>query len=548
MSKLSATRPRSWIRIAALVGVVALAVALRFYGLRWGLPGSLHSYSYHPDEFLTLGAAFGAVYLGRSLNPGLFNYPSLYIYAAALAIAVALGYGMEPDGASIYLCARVVTAAMGVAAVAITYWAGRALFGVAAGLVGALILCVAPLHVQHSHFATVDVPSTFFVAAALGFAGMVLKRGAWRDYVLGGAIAGLAAGTKYNAGFVILAVIAAHFMREKPGWGALRSGRLWTAFACAAAAFLVSTPGAVLYAPSFLYGLTYEMRHAATGHGLVFAGTGSGFVYTFASSLWYGLGPGLAMLFAAAVVWAIARRDRAALVVLAFALPYYALVSVSQVRFARYALPLLPTAALLTGWLAHDVWLRLSRWSVPTSRWVWAAACALAVAQALVNAVTLDRLFTAPDPRDQAARWISAHVREGASVGVVEVPWFYSPPLARNLGFGTLDQRREAAGDTPYELIIFDDCAAQGEWFSDGDPPRWVVLSDFETSDAERLRGSLDLLSADDRSRVIRILRDVELIRKHYTERARFGDVLEKRVPHDMRYVSPVITIYETRQ
>ncbi len=170
--------------------IILLAGALRFYGLRWGLPNSLHSYSYHPDEFMTVGAAFGQIYAHHSLNPGFYNYPSVYIYLSALASAMAAGYHSPVNNANIYLFARVVAVLMGTAAAGVTYWAGRKLFGPVVGLLAALAMCMAPLHVQHSHFATVDVPSTLFVAAALGFAGLVLKRGDWRDYILGGVMAG----------------------------------------------------------------------------------------------------------------------------------------------------------------------------------------------------------------------------------------------------------------------------------------------------------------------------------------------------------------------
>ena len=54
--------------------------------------------------------------------------------------------------------------------------------------------------------------------------------------------------------------------------------------------------------------------------------------------------PALAILFVGAAVYGVYRLDRRALTILAFALPYYALISISQVRFARYSLPLFPAA------------------------------------------------------------------------------------------------------------------------------------------------------------------------------------------------------------
>ena len=535
-------------RTAALVVIAAGALALRFRGLGWGLPNELHDYSYHPDEFLTVGAAFGMIYLRHSWNPGFYNYPSFYLYLSALAIALALGYGAGPAPAAIYLCARVVTALMGTAAVAATWWAGRTLFGEAVGLLAALVIAVAPLHVQHSHFATVDVPSTFFVALALGFAGVVLNSGSRRGYLLGGLAAGLAAGTKYNAGLVLLAVIAAHFLRE--GWtpGSLRSGRFWGAIGCALGAFIVSTPGSVLASEQFLRGIAYEMRHAAEGHGLVFAGTGNGFVYTFTSSLVYGLGAETAVIFLLSVLYSLWRRDKAALVILAFVVPYYALISTSHVRFARYALPLFPAAALVVGRLAWE-----SR-HLPAAAgfgrklvgWAFLAFCCLALLQTGLSTRFLLGLFDPPDPRDEAARWVGRRVPRGGTIGFIDWPWFYSPPLSKDLGFGTLPQRQEAARKAPYRLVVLNwDPTARKT------APEWIIVSDFEVEDALRLQGNTRL-SAKDRAQVERVLSNLDWIKKHYAVRTYYGGPTHAhgrpRYPHDMRYPDPAITIYQRRK
>ena len=533
--------------MAALVLILAGAAALRFWGLRWGLPNELHDYSYHPDEFLTIGAAFGMIYLGRTWNPHFYNYPSLYIYLSALAIAVGLGYGASPAPATIYLCARVMTALMGTAAVAATWWAGRTLFGEGVGLLAALEICVAPLHVQHSHFATVDVPSTLFVALALGSAGLILKNGSRRDYLLGGAMAGLAAGTKYNAGLVLLSVVAAHFLRE--GWklGSLKSGRLWGGIGCALGAFVISTPGSVLAASQFVHGLTYEMHHAAEGHGLVFAGTGNGFVYTFASSLWYGLGPGLAALFALAVLWALWRRDKQALAILAFVVPYYALVSLSNVRFARYAMPLFPAVAVLIAHLVCDRCSRL-RASMPlrlVGLLLWVVACTSAVICSLAYAFLLDLSLVASDPRDQAARWIFSHVPRGSTIGVLDWPWFYSPPLTKDLGFGTLPQREQAALNAPYRIVLIRSVLH-------GVPtPDWAMAADYEAEDAVRLFENRSI-SGRDRKEVDRIAVELNWIEHRYKRRAVFWGALRSlgwlNAPHDMRYPDPAISILERRR
>ncbi len=520
---------------------------LRVWGLRWGLPNSLHNYSYHPDEFLIATAAFGSIYVGRGLNPRIYTYPSLYIYLSALAMAVGFGYGAAPALANVYLAARVVTVISAAAAVGATYWAGEVLFGRAAGLLAALVIAIAPLHVQHSHFGTVDVPSTLFVALALGYSGLILKRGEWRDYALAGVMSGLAAGTKYNAGLVILAPAATWLLADRKTEQSRHLLKAVCTVGCTLAGFVVSTPGSILWWREFSGGVFYEMRHAATGHGLVFAGTGNGFVYTLASSLRYGLGPALAALFVVSVVWALLRRDRRALMLLAFAVPYYVLISMSQVRFARYTLPLFPAVAVLVGWLITD-WYRVFGERGSLLRLIWAGMMGLALLSTLGYSAALDSLFSAPDPRDQAAEWIFEHVEKGETIGVPEVPWFYSPPLAKSLGFGTLPQREEAARKTPYQLVVFSESEEPSSWWTH-DRPKWVVVSDYETRDALRLRRESSI-SEEDRASVRRTLGDLDIVRNHYGQAVTFGpsSVWARELPHDMRYQSPTITIYRLRR
>ena len=73
----------------------------------------------------------------------------------------------------------------------------------------ATLYAVCPLAAQHGHFATVDVPATFWVTAAL-VAALTSRR-----WLLIGILAGLAAATKYNAGLVLLAGVAAWTLSEK---------------------------------------------------------------------------------------------------------------------------------------------------------------------------------------------------------------------------------------------------------------------------------------------------------------------------------------------
>ncbi len=528
-----------WRQRMLLPGILLISAALRFWGLGWGLPDSLRSYSYHPDEFLILGAVGSVLVTGL---PRFYNYPSLFIYLASFAVAISAALGLSQDLHDLYLTARVVSALMGVAAVWVVYWAAKQCWGFSQGIIAAAILCIAPLHVQHSHFATVDVPTTVFVAAVLGFALQVLNRGLWRDYLLCGAMLGFASGTKYNAGLLIGPLLAAHWPGKKDHKSDNR--RLLAAIGVAILAFIISTPAIILATWEFFHGFSYEVTHAASGHGLVFAGTGNGYLYTFTSSLWYGLGPGLAVLLVISAIYALIRYDFKALTILVFVAWYFTVISYSQVRFARYALPLFPAAAMLVAWMICDIWTRLSK------RWQYglAGACAVILLGTMLYTLALDWLFVNPDPRNRAEQWITANIPKGSGIGLIEVPWFYSPPYSANTGFGTLAQREREMRKAPYHLEL----ARHKQYRT----RKWWVVSDYEVDDAIRAAKYSESLTSEQRKEVQRIVDIQQHLDHNYTCRTFKSDLsimgisfgTTRSLPHDMRYPAPTICIYERKK
>ncbi len=206
-----------------LVCILALALALRLWGITWGLPSATHYFSYHPDESVVLETSSLTmnVFAGRLL-PHYYNYPSLQLYLVCFANTLAALFGAVdivpknfavwyPEWAKMYLIGRFLTVGMGVGTVWVTYTLGATLWGRRAGLVAALILAVMPLHAQQSHFLTVDVPATFWVMLSLLWS--VRLAGdypqPWKAVLLAGLFAGLATATKYNMALVILPLLVA---------------------------------------------------------------------------------------------------------------------------------------------------------------------------------------------------------------------------------------------------------------------------------------------------------------------------------------------------
>ena len=542
--------------IPSVIAVIILAAALRLWGIEWGLPTARHYFSYHPDETLVLLAAMKVNPLAGALDPGFYNYGSLYIYLVNIAMFAATLTGMIqlPDDifsnigefAKLYMAGRFVAAALGIATVYLVYTLGRRAYGREVGLLAALFMAITPLHVMHSKFLAVDVPATFFVTLALVFAIRITDGHRLRDYLLSGLFAGLAAGTKYNAGLVILAPIIAHLTTaETRPILRIFSLKLASIPLLAAAGFLIGTPGALLNYDAFSRDFTYEIGHVRIGHGLVFTHTAPGFIHHVTDSLWPGMGLPLLVLAAIGILWAVRRHNAADVALLAFAVAYYIVIGAAQVKFARYTMPLLPVLALL----AARIWVELSahlRSGGAASRFIeriFLVLLILIVGYTTLYAVSLDRMMASKDPRDRAADWIKANIPLGVSICLPTIPWFYTPPLDPYFGLPDARDRYERMEEmTDYILIASRDT----EWdaaFLARESPDYVVMSDYEYGDRKRIH---DKAAAE---YFAMLGRDYRLERRFFDAPSLWGQQIPllRKLPHDMSYASPTILIYSRK-
>lgn len=494
-----------------LLCILAVGLVLRLLGLNWGLPSAEHYHSYHPDEIISLWAANAVNPLVGDFDPGFYNYGSLtFLLLRLLFDGVGVLWPVAADAAPwvlparLHLIGRLWVALLGVGTLPLIFLAGRRMAGRTGGLVAAAVLALMPLHVAHSHYLTVDVPATFWTVAALCAALALLDGPRFRTALLAGALAGLAAATKYNAGLVLLAPLTALVVAAGRGAAApvetpegetstaRQPGLAWRLLravvapgaACSAMAgfaFVLGSPGVLLNTPKFLQDFLYEARHVQEGHGLLFQNTLPGWIYHLTHSLRFGLGMPLLALALVSVVVAIRRRGGADLVLAAWVVPYYLLIGAAEVKFMRYALPLLPPLALWVGAAAAG-WLDGKKWS----RTRTAAGLALITVGfwSLGGATAYTLLFATPDPRDRAAAWVRENVRPGATVGLLSVPWFQHPPLVPwNGGTKTAQSFAQSEPEWEYALVV-------GHWTAArlrDEAPECFILSDLEVRDGLRL-------------------------------------------------------------
>jgi len=415
-------RPSVWVRSigvhrVALTLLLAVALLLRLWGIKQGLP-----YSYNSDEathFVPRAIGF----FGHDLNPHYFLNPPAYSYL--LYIVFELWFGSADtvrhlyttDPTAVFVVARVVAALLGTAAVGFLYLAGARLWGRTVGLVAAAILAFAFLPVFYSHLALNDVPTLAPVTLSLyGIAG-VLRRGRTRDYVISGVGIGLAAATKYTGGVMLLCLLGAAASDATAGSLFASARRLLLAALLAVVAFVIANPYALLDTSAFLSGLGQQASLSA-GPDPVKLGTrpGNGFTYYLWTVTW-GLGwvPALAALGGAVLL--AARRRAGALLVFVPAFVVFTVYMGDQPRyFGRWVMPIFPVVALVAAYGAVELarWLCRRR-GVP----IWIVGTVLAVlllGQSAVADIHNDVVLSRPDTRNLARAWMVKHVPAGSRV------------------------------------------------------------------------------------------------------------------------------------
>lgn len=541
--------------ILIILGIIGIAVILRICGIRWGLPNELHYYSYHPDENMVLAAATKVNILDGHFDPGFYNYGSFYIFIVSIGIVIAtltgwVNLNWENLGANIgqisnlYLTGRIAAVLMGIATIYFVYVLGRKAYGRRAGMLAALFMAILPIHVMHSKFMAVDVPSTMLATVALIFAIRLSEGCRLRDYIFAGLFAGLAAGTKYNAGLVLIAPLVMHLYASKTNpIFRLFDPKLIGMAGCAVIGFIIGTPGVFINQPQFINDFMYEVNHARTGHGLVFTGTGSGYLFHLIHSLLPGMGLPILLLAIAGIIYALKKHKPADIAFFSLIAVYYLIIGAAQVRFARYTIFMLPVLTLFAARITIELYDRLSESKTPSAALSKALTTMLVliIGYTMLYSISLNKVMTSRDTRDTSIAWIRENIPQGASIGLPAIPWYFTPPFYPEMGIPVRAEERlqDAQDFTDYQLVL----SSQDEWdgeYLKRESPDYAVISEFEAIDRLRINDAAAI-------GYYKVLADDYNIKQTFTSRPRLFGIrmpIPVKLPHDMSYPSPEITIY----
>lgn len=534
-------------RLGLLVGALVFAVglAIRGIGIGWGLPNDIRRHSYHPDEPIVWAYAQQIDPIRADFDPGFYNYGTLYLTVLRVATDVVQVYGGSPNVADAddlaqfigrsHLAGRWISALAGAGTALVVFLILKRRTSMLGAAFGGGLLAVGPAHVIHSRFQTVDILATFFIALSLHYALKLVpdedSAYAWspdRSALLAGTFAGLAAGTKYTAALVILSLYFALFvLHRQERW---RRAALGTA--AAAVFFLIATPGVLLNWPKFSADFKYEMGHSASGHGLVFVNTPTGYFLQIVN-LGIGIGFFALLMGGAALLYAAYKRRLWALTVLAFAIPYYLLIGGAEVKFLRYTFPLFVAVALGFGYAIGQARNRgrLYHWLV--------IAGIILVGGALGGTAKYTAWMAQPDPRDQAGRALRSLARTTpTSVGVINDPWFWTAALYKDVAMPRPQWQREGLAEM---AVARDPSVVRFDGIS---RPDYVVISSLESYDLERL-SSVPGLSPDVQSQVDVYKSLKRVIETEYEPFARYGGGSPH--VHDIEYIHPEVKIWKRK-
>ena len=464
--------PVTWIAIA----IMGLALALRLYGIDWGLP-QVYEEAYPLKKAWPMwGWADGESF---TLDPRFFNYPTFYLYLQLLGQAVLYGllwsadkiesaidfqllYTLDPT--PFYLMGRSLTTAFAVATVGLTFMIGKRIAGLAVGSMAAILVALNGFHIAKSQAIEVDIPLTFFVMATGWFAMQIPDSPRLRNYLWAGLLAGLATSTKYSGGLLPLMILLSHVVallrnnrsntvpavavvavaapraaskkrsRQKPrkssevdhepnasrlslaSFFQADTRILWRNLLLAGvvciAALLLTSPYILLDWSAFTDGFSYERTHMKTGHFGLDATP---------AILWYArvmtdqiLGWPLSILALMGLVWVVAVQRRAWAAILAiFPLVYILILSSWSMKAARYIMPVLPIACLMASVLISQILQRLTRLT-PSLRAVAAAVLVVAIALPAMAEYQSVLRRARGDTRTVSRQWILDNIPAGA--------------------------------------------------------------------------------------------------------------------------------------
>ncbi|MFI5371370.1 MAG: glycosyltransferase family 39 protein, partial [Candidatus Eisenbacteria bacterium] len=305
-----------------LIAILALALAARLWGIRYGLPWLFY---FHDEPQVVLRALrFGT----GDLDPHFFIWPATpLLYLAFLSYVSLFAFGRVTglwsgksgfaaayfrDPSIFYILPRLHSVAFGVWGVWLANGAVTAAYGTPVGIATALGLAVNALHAHYSHFAHPVTAMTAFTLLGLWAAVRLAQDGGRRELTLGAVAIGVGTSCQYHAALLVVPLGVAVLLRaaREPGHASTWLVRGLVMGLAGVGLFLLIAPYTLLDYATFradLAWITAKTSGTATGPP---PGALAGLDTYVRACLVPGLGAPLAIAAALGALLALVRRTR----------------------------------------------------------------------------------------------------------------------------------------------------------------------------------------------------------------------------------------------
>lgn len=484
--------------ITALVLVLLLGAVCRFTGVNWD-----DNHHLHPDErFLTDVATRLAttsdplLYLRTSespLNPYNHGFPTFVYGNFPMTVTrYAAGWATDVCGLSgsgelcpytftayngVHLVGRVLSGLMDLISILFIFLIGRRLYSWQAGLLGALLMALAVMPIQQSHFFTMDNWAAGLSTVAVYMAVRASEDGEKkRWWALFGLFLGLAVASRINvaplAAMVGVAAVVCLARRGQEGgagstWRYLRTAQ---GSVDAQRIMLGVMVAALVSLATFRLAQPYAFADRTIAREAMLAETGQepsnlrlalesvvGFnpqwlanmgeiqglqspeatfppalqwtnraplLFPLTNMVLYGMGLGAGIAAWLGLLWALWRIARARPDWTAHALPvawasgYFLFMGARWVKSIRYFLPIYPFLLLLAGWALVELWRRAAsgRKHGGLKRAAVVGLGVLVIAPTALWANAFVQIYREPITRVAASRWMFENIPTGATL------------------------------------------------------------------------------------------------------------------------------------
>ncbi|MDT3435041.1 glycosyltransferase family 39 protein [Haloarcula sp. 1CSR25-25] len=369
-------RIRESVRREPFVPVIALAALLLMIFGTWRLRPHLT----FPDE---TGAIELALRMGYEQNPFIDNFRkggNLHLYLLALSFvpvtlywlvtgqfgdiisgAASVGsspsWGVSPDLLTAFydvlFAGRLVSVLFGVGTVVVVYYLGRELLDRRAGMFASVFLATSVGYVLTAHYATEDVPMTFFLMLGFLLTVRAFHSGDTRTLLAAALVAGLAASTKATAGLLVLpiaiVIIERHWSESGTAVGFVKAA--WKYPTLTILGYVSTTPSIFVHPVSWADEISrYVVRSTSD---VSYNWSDPGWLIQLAH-LAEGQGIALFLFSVLSVLLVVAfllrgTLDSAVWLLLLYAIPYFSVIIRGNMTQFPRVMPLFPILAVLAG-------------------------------------------------------------------------------------------------------------------------------------------------------------------------------------------------------